>query len=49
MLKIGFCRYELKQWEAAKQVLSLVSTQFADTSAGHLAQARLDKMATEKH
>ncbi len=49
MLKIGFCRYELKQWDPATQILSQVATQYADTSAGHLAQARLDKMATEKH
>jgi tol-pal system protein YbgF len=49
MLKIGFCRYELKQWESARQVLSQVATRFADTPAGHLAQQRLDKMATEQH
>jgi tol-pal system protein YbgF len=49
LLKIGYCRYELKQWDAAKQVLTLVLTQYPDTPAGHLAQQRLDKMATEKH
>jgi tol-pal system protein YbgF len=49
LLKIGFCQYELKQWEGAKGTLTQVATQFADTQAGHLAQQRLDKMATEQH
>ena len=49
LLKIGFCQYELKQWDAAKRTLSLVATQFPDSSAGRLAQQRLDKMATEQH
>jgi tol-pal system protein YbgF len=49
LLKIGFCQYELKQWDLAKGTLSQVATQFPDAPAGHLAQQRLDKMATEKH
>jgi tol-pal system protein YbgF len=49
LLKIGYCQYELKQWDAAKGTLTQVATQFPDTPAGHLAQQRLDKMATEKH
>ena len=49
LLKIGYCQYELKQWDAAKATLSQVATQFPDTPAGHLAQQRLDKMATETH
>ena len=49
LLKIGFCQYELKQWEPAKGTLSQVASQFSDTPAGHLAQQRLDKMATEQH
>jgi tol-pal system protein YbgF len=49
LLKIGYCRYELQQWNAARQVLSQVATQFPDTQSGHLAQQRLDKMATENH
>src|SRR5260370_31535366 len=49
LLKIGFCQYELKQWDSAKGTLSKVATQFPDTTAGRLAQQRLDKMATEKH
>ncbi len=49
LLKIGFCQYELKQWDSAKRTLSLVATQFPDTSAGRLAQQRLEKMTTEQH
>jgi len=49
LLKIGFCQYESKQWDLAKATLSQVTTQFADTPAAHLAQQRLDKMATEQH
>ena len=49
LLKIGYCQYELKQWDLAKGTLSQVATQFTDAPAGHLAQQRLDKMATEKH
>jgi|SRR5580658_925499 tol-pal system protein YbgF len=49
LLKIGYCQYELKQWDPAKATLTQVTSQFADTPAGHLAQQRLDKMATEQH
>jgi tol-pal system protein YbgF len=49
LLKIGYCRYELQQWTPARQILTQVATQFADTQAGHLAQQRLDLMATENH
>jgi tol-pal system protein YbgF len=49
LLKIGYCQYELKQWDSAKGTLSQVAARFPDTPAGHLAQQRLDKMATEKH
>ena len=49
LLKIGYCQYELKQWDLANRTLSQVVTQFRDTPAGHLAQQRLAKMATEQH
>lgn len=49
LLKIGYCQYELKQLDLARRTLSLVATQFPDAPAGHLAQQRLDKMATEQH
>jgi TolA-binding protein len=49
LLKVGYCDYELKQWQAAKDVLSRVTATYPDTPAGHLAQQRLDKLAAEKH
>jgi len=49
MLKVGYCDYELKQWDAARQVLTAVVAQFADTPAGNLAKQRLDRMDAEKH
>jgi tol-pal system protein YbgF len=49
LLKVGYCQYELKQWDLAKGTLSQVVTQFPNTPAGHLAQQRLDRMATEQH
>jgi tol-pal system protein YbgF len=49
LLKIGYCEYELKLWDLATATLTKVVTQFPDTPAGHLAQQRLDKMATEQH
>ena len=49
LLKVGFCDYELKQYQAAKDVLTQVQTTYGDTPAGHLAQQRLEKMAAEKH
>jgi tol-pal system protein YbgF len=48
LLKIGYCRYELKQPDQAKAVLTDVAARFADTPAGHLAQQRLQKMESEK-
>ena len=49
LLKIGFCRYELKQWQSAREVLGQVVARFTDTPAARLAQQRLDKMSAEKH
>jgi len=49
LLKIGFCQYEAKQWDLAKKHAEPGRYAVSDTPAGHLAQQRLDKMATEKH
>jgi TolA-binding protein len=49
LLKIGYCDYELKQWDLAKQVLSEVVAKYADTPAGNLAKQRLDKLVAEGH
>jgi tol-pal system protein YbgF len=49
MLKIGYCRDELKQYDQAKSVLNDVVTRFGDTPAGSLAKLRLQQIGTEKH
>ena len=49
LVKIGFCRYELKQWDSARQVLTQVTSRYPDAPAARLAQQRLDKMASEGH
>jgi len=49
LLKVGYCDYELKQWDQAKAVLTEVVDKFPDTPAGRLAAQRLDKMKTETH
>jgi tol-pal system protein YbgF len=49
LLKVGYCYYELRQWQEAHDTLAQVVAGYPDTPAGKLAQARLEKMATEKH
>ncbi|MFQ5470418.1 MAG: tol-pal system protein YbgF [Gammaproteobacteria bacterium] len=47
MQKIGFCFYELKKWQKAKEVLSDVVTKYPKTTAAKLAQDRLHRMKLE--
>ncbi len=49
LLKIGFCDYEMKQWDQARQVLSQVAANYPDVPAGRLAQQRLEKLQNENH
>ena len=49
LLKVGYCQYELKQWDQARTVLGTVTSRYADTPAGRLAQQRLEKMRAENH
>jgi TolA-binding protein len=49
LLKIGYCRYEMKQYEAAREALGQVAARFTDTPAARLAKQRLEKMTAEKH
>jgi tol-pal system protein YbgF len=49
LLKVGYCYYELKQPQEAHDTLAQVVASYPDTPAGKLAQARLEKMASEKH
>lgn len=49
LLKMGYCNYELGNWDQARAALSRVQQEFADTTAARLAQQRLDRMAGEGH
>ncbi len=44
LLKIGYCNFELQQWDAARQSLSEVMRLYPDTTAARLAQQRLDRI-----
>jgi tol-pal system protein YbgF len=48
LLKIGFCNYELQQWDAARQALMRVSREFPDTTAARMALQRLERMTQEQ-
>jgi tol-pal system protein YbgF len=49
LLKIGYCNYELKQYEAARKALTSVVQNYAETTAARLASQRLEVMAGEGH
>ena len=48
LLKIGFCNYELQQWNAARDALSRVAREFPDTTAARLATQRLERLVQEQ-
>lgn len=47
LLKIGYCNYELKRYEAARKALSSVVQDYKETTAARLAGQRLQLMASE--
>ena len=47
LLKIGYCNFELRQWDAARMALEQVSRQFPGTTAARLAVQRLERLAQE--
>lgn len=48
LLKIGFCNYELRQWDDARAALERVVREFPDTTAARLATQRLERMAQDQ-
>lgn len=48
LLKIGFCNYELQQWEEAQNALQRVAREFPATTAARLATQRLERMIQEQ-
>jgi tol-pal system protein YbgF len=47
LLKMGYCNYELKQWDEARTSLERVRTEYPETTAARLAGQRLTKMEEE--
>ena len=48
LLKIGYCNYELKRWDAARTALGRVQADFPETTAARLAGQRLQRMQEEE-
>jgi len=49
LLKIGYCNYELKRYDAARKALTTVVQDYKETTAARLAGQRLQAMASEGH
>ena len=49
LLKVGYCNYELKHYDAARKALSKVVQDYKETTAARLAGQRLQAMAAEGH
>jgi tol-pal system protein YbgF len=47
LLKIGYCNYELERWEDARESLTRVQTEFAESTAARLAGQRIQRMDEE--
>jgi TolA-binding protein len=47
LLKIGFCNYELKRYDAARKALRTVVATYPETTAARLASERLERMTAE--
>ena len=47
LLKIGYCQYELKQWDQAEATLNQVVQKYPDTTPRSLAQGRLRALKLE--
>lgn len=49
LLKMGYCNYELGNWDQARAALGRVQREFRDTTAARLAEQRLTRMTDEGH
>jgi tol-pal system protein YbgF len=47
LLKMGYCNYSLKRWDAARATLSRVQADYPETTAARLAGQYLQRMDTE--
>ena len=47
LLKMGYCNYELERWDAAREALTRVQSDYPETTAARLADQRLQRMTEE--
>lgn len=47
LLKVGYCNFELRQWDQARSALEQVAREYPDTTAARLAAQRLERIAQE--
>jgi tol-pal system protein YbgF len=47
LLKIGYCNYELQRWDSARESLTRVQTEYAESTAARLAGQRIQRMDEE--
>jgi TolA-binding protein len=47
LLKMGYCNYELKRWDVAREALRRVQADYPETTAARLAGQRLTRMEEE--
>jgi TolA-binding protein len=47
LLKIGYCNYNIKRWDAARLALVQVQTDYPETTAARLAGDYLKRMAND--
>ena len=48
LLKVGYCQYELKQWDQAETTLNQVVSKYPGTQEANLAQGRLRALKMER-
>jgi TolA-binding protein len=47
LLKMGYCNYSLKRWDAARAALTRVQAEYPTTTAARLADQYLKRMQSE--
>lgn len=47
LLKVGYCNYELERWDASREALTRVQSEYPETTAARLAGQRLQRMDDE--
>jgi TolA-binding protein len=49
LLKIGYCNFELENWDASRTALSQVVKNYPETTPARLATQRLERMKSQGH